>query len=199
MRAFVRLFSAAFAVVLLGGCYFDNPLTSESSKNLNTWLLGVWEHTDEKGKVSRIMVTPVTESRYFVKAAIAGKGPRDVKKYDFEGWTSRVGDTLFVTLKALETRGDIPTGAHVFCQVQLLDQNNIRIRTLQLDSSPSTSSFELRKEVRAKLKAQTLYAEKSTKWRRVEEVFWSMDGEDPAFRPIRNPVFGLEPVQNPNP
>jgi hypothetical protein len=198
MRALARLCIAMSAIVLVGGCYFDNPLTSASSKNLNTWLLGVWESKDEDGRVSRIMVTPATESRYFVKAAIPGKNPRDVKKYDLEGWTSRVGDTLFLTLKAVDSPGDIPTGAYVFCQVQLLDQNNVRIRTLQLDSPPTASSFELRKEVRQKLKAKTLYAEKSTKWQRVEEVFWSMDGENPAFKPLRNPMPVLKPIQPPS-
>ncbi len=190
MRFLFRLVPAVFLVLSLGGCYFDHPLTGGPSKDINTWLLGVWESKDDKGRISRVMVTPMKADRYAVQLAVPGKSPREIKRYEFEAWPSRVGDTLFLTLRAMESPGDVPTGAHVFAQIQLLDQIHVRTRGLSLDSAPSASSFELRKEIRAKLKDRSLYeGAQSVIWTRVEEVFWSRDGSDPAFKPLRNPML----------
>lgn len=190
MRFFFRLFPAAILALTLAGCYFDHPLTERGSKDLNTWLLGVWETKDDKGNISRVMVTPVKADLYAVHLSTPGKKPQETKKYEFEAWPSRVGDTLFLTLRCLQSPGDIPTGAYVFSQIQLLDQNHVRARGLNLESPPSASSYELRKEVRSKLKASSLYTgAPSVAWSRVEEVFWSTDGRDPAFAPIRNPTY----------
>ena len=102
-------------------------------------------------------------------------------------WPSRVGPTIFLTLRCQESPGDIPTGGHVFIQAQLLDQNSVRIRSLNLEAPPSASSYELRKEIRSKLKELSLYeGGKSIVWNRIEEVVWSTDGSDPAFKPLRN-------------
>ena len=187
MKFFARLFSAVFLVLALPGCYFDHPLTGGPSKDINTWLLGVWESKDEKGHVSRIRVTPAHADRYSVQLAVPGKSLREIKRYEFEAWPSRVGGTLFLSLRCLTSPGDIPTGSHVFSQVQLLDQNTARTRGLKLDSGPSASSYELRKEVRKKLVERSLYeGAPSVVWTRVEEVFWSTSGVDPSFRPLRS-------------
>ncbi len=188
MRVLARV--AVFAAVaLLSGCYFDQPLTGAPSKDINTWLLGVWESKDAEGKTSRVQVTPISRGRYFVQLALPGRNPKDVKKYEFEAWTSRVGDGNFLSLRCLVSPGDIPAGAHVFVHPQLLDQNHVRIRTLQLDSAPSATAFELRKEVRQKRKAGTLYNDAFSDWTRVKEVFWSTDGQDPTFTPLRSPTL----------
>ena len=201
MKFFVRPAAAVFLLLTFAGCYFDHPLTSVPSKDINTWLVGVWESKDDKGRVSRVMVTPVDSDRYAVHLVLPGKKPHETKRYEFEAWPSRVGDTRFLSLRCLTSPGDIPTGAYVFAQAQLLDQNHVRTHGLKLDSDSSTSSFELRKEVRAKLKDHTLYeGAPSVAWSRVEEVFWSTDGRDPAFKPIRNDtgfVFGADYTKDP--
>lgn len=190
MRFFFRSVPALLLALTLTGCYFDQPLTGGPSKAVNTWLLGVWESKDEQGRVSRTMVTPIDADRYAVHLAVPGKKPKEVKKYEFEAWPSRVGDTLFLTLRCLESPGDIPTGAHVFAQAQLLDQNHVRVRGLNLESAPSATAYQLRKEIRRKLKDHSLYeGAPSVTWSRVEEVFWSNDGQDPAFKPIRYPTY----------
>lgn len=189
MRAIVRLSAAVIAAVALAGCFFDQPLTSTPSKNINTWLLGVWESTGADGRVSRLMVTPIDNSHYAVELELAVKGRIQPQKYQFEAWQSRVGDTVFLTLKSLQSPGDIPAGAFGFVQVQLLNQNAARVRTLQLDSAPSASSYALRREVRQRLKDKTLYGDKVTDWTRVAEVFWSNDGQNPVFSPLRNPTL----------
>jgi len=187
MKFFARLIPSVFFALALAGCYFDHPLTTVPSKDINTWCLGVWESTDDKGRVSRVMVTPIKADRYAVQLTVPGKKPKETNRYEFEAWPSKVGDTLFLSLRCLTSPGDIPTGSHVFAQVQLLDQNHARTRGLKLDSSPSASSYDLRKEVRSRLKDHSLYeGTPSAAWSRVEEVFWSTNGADPAFKPIRN-------------
>ncbi len=201
MKFFARLIPSAFFALALAGCFFDHPLTTVPSKVINTWVLGVWESTDDKGRVSRVMVTPIKADRYAVQLTLPGKKPKEVKRYEFEAWPSRVGDTLFLSLRCLTSPGDIPTGSHVFAQLQLLDQNHVRTRGLKLDSPPSASSYELRKEVRSKLKDHSLYeGTPSVAWSRVAEVFWSTNGADPAFRPIRNQtdiVWGADETKDP--
>ena len=186
----VRLFSLAAAALICAGCHFDNPLTSRPSKDLNTWLLGVWECKGKDGKVSSLRVTPIAADRYSFRASIPGKTPKDLKKYEFEGWISHVEDTNYLTLRCQLSPGDIPVGSYVFFHSQLLDQNNVRLRWLQLDVPPSATSRELRNEVRLRSKDRLLYdPSKSTDWKRVEEVVWTKDGETPSFKPIRNPTF----------
>lgn len=186
MKFFARLVPSVFFALALAGCFFDHPLTTVPSKDINTWGLGVWESTDDKGRVSRVMVTPIKADRYAVQLALPGKKPKEVNRYEFEGWPSKVGDTLFLSLRCLTSPGDIAAGSHVFAQLQLLDQNHVRTRGLKLDSPPSASSFELRKEVRSKLKDHSLYeGTPSVVWSRVAEVFWSTNGADPVFEPIR--------------
>ena len=187
MKFLARLVPAVFSVLALAGCYFDHPLTDRPSKDINTWLLGVWESKDDKGRVSRVMVTPDNADHYAVQLAVPGKKPGEIKRYEFQAWPSKVGGTLFLSMRCLASPGDIPAGSYVFSQVQLLDQNDVRIHGLKLDSPPSASSYELRKEVRSKLKERSLYeGAPSVVWTRVEEVFWSKNGGDPAFKPIRN-------------
>ena len=196
MRLIFRLLSVLAASLSLAGCFFDKPLTNDPTEGINTWLLGVWETTDDKDRTSRVMVTPINADRYGVELAIPGKKPREVNRYTFEMWPSRVGDTLFLTLRCLESPGDIPVGGYVFVQPQLLDQNSIRTRGLSLAVDPSTSSFDLRREVRRQLKALALYeGTPSVVWNRTEEVFWSTDGSKPNFSPIRYP----SPTPSPTP
>ena len=187
MRFLFRLAPALALGMFLSGCFFDRPLTDGPTASINTWLLGVWETSNDKGRTASVTVTPIRSDRYAVALSLPGKTPREVLRYSFEMWPSRVGSTVFLTLRCLESPGDIPPGAHVFIQPQLLDQNTLRIHGLQLDASPSASSYALRKEIRLKLKELSLYeGAQSVVWNRVGEVAWKTDGSDPAFEPLRN-------------
>jgi len=199
MRIPYRLLSVALACLSLSGCFFDKPLTDGPTASINTWLLGVWETKDDKGRTSRAMVTPIDSDRYALELALPGKKPRDVKRYTFEMWPSRVGSTLFLTLRCLESPGDIPGGSYVFIQPQLLNQNSVRLRGLNIPLDPSASSYDLRREVRRQLKALSLYeGTQSVVWNRVEEVFWSTDGQPPNFKPLRFPPPAT-PAPSPTP
>ena len=189
MKLISRLIFSTVLAASLAGCFFDHPLTGGPTKGINTWLLGVWESKDDKGRTARAMVAPLKSDRYRVELAMPGKSPREIKRYGFEAWPSRVGDTLFLTLRCTESPGDIPAGGYVFVQPQLLDQNTVRIHGLNLNSDPSSSSYELRKEVRLKLKDLSLYeGVQSIVWDRVEEIIWSRDGSTQTFTPLRNPT-----------
>jgi len=155
--------------LLLTGCWFQNPLTPKGSENLTTWLLGAWQHRDKNGAVSRALVTPISGDLYRVQVSMAAKGGR--RDYELEAWTSRVGNSVFVTFL---------------------------LRKSQLTSSANASSMERRKEVRTRLKDGSLYAEGAeTDWTRIGEVYWSRDGQTGVFDSLRYqvPKPGEKPSQ----
>ncbi len=189
MRFLSRLVLALAFGLVMSGCLFERPLTSGPTESINTWLLGVWETKDDKGQTVRALVAPMSGDRYDVQVSLPGKKPREIRRYRFEMWPSRVGPTLFLTLRCLESPGDVPIGGHVFIQSQLRSQNSVKTYAFQLDAPLSASSYELRKEIRLKLKELSLYeGAQSAVWERIEEVVWSADGRDSTFTPLRNAV-----------
>lgn len=173
--------------LLLAGCWFQNPLTPDGSENLNTWLLGEWQHKDSKGATSRALVTPISGDLYRVQVSTAGKGGR--RDYELEAWTSRVGNSVFLTLRSIKNSANLPEGAYVFAHSQMLDQNMLRLRKIQLTSPADATSFELRKEIRSRLKDGSLFVDGAeTDWKRIGEVYWSRDGQTGAFEPLRYKV-----------
>lgn len=174
MRMRLRAFALLLFSALLAGCYFDHPLTDGPSEDTNTWLLGVWEHKDDKGKLYRAAVIPLTGDRFTIWFRAIGKKPQDTKEWQFEAWISRVGRSNFLSMKCKQSAGEVPEEAFIFAHYQLIDQNNLILRTPQLDSTPDTSSFKLRAEVRARLKDKSLYPEKGLTWTRISEVFWDL-------------------------
>lgn len=178
--------------VLLTGCHFDNPL-SGPSKDVNTWLLGVWEYKDLKAKKTyRAQVTPISDERYAVVLRELGKTPKETAKlWMFEGWISRVGGARFLNLHCKQSASkDIPVGSNVFVHYQVVDQSDVVIRPLQLDSAPDATSFQLRQEVRTKQKQGTLLPQIGTEWFRVSEVYWNKENpyELQPFQELRYPV-----------
>ena len=190
MRMTFRALALLLAAVVLSGCFFEKPLTESPSDDLNTWLLGVWERTDDKGRVQRVAVMPLSGDRYTIWFRMLGKRPKDLREWRFEAWPSRVGNSTFLTLRCEQSAGEIPVGSYVFTHVQVLDQVQLVTRPLQLDASPQATSYELRKEVRAKLKSKSLLPEMGDTWSRVAEVYWRPGDEgDGTFTPIRFPEF----------
>lgn len=189
MRMRFRALALLLFTALMAGCYFEQPLTPGPSKDINTWLLGVWEYRDEKGKVYRAGVLPLTGDRMTVWFRAIGKQPKTTKEWQFEGWISRVGRSSFLTLKCLKSSGDVPEGGFVFAHYQVIDQLNMILRPLQLDATPETSSYHLRAEVRARLKDQSLLPQSGARWTRISEVYWPREGDDEQpFQPLRFPA-----------
>jgi hypothetical protein len=185
----IRALALLLLCTLLAGCYFDNPLTGGPSKDINSWLLGVWEHKDEKtGKVYRARVVPITGDRYFVSFRVAGRKKGEGKVWEFEGWISRVAYSRFLSLKCTSSSGNVPEGAFVFVNYQVISQNAVILRPLQLDSPPEATSVQLRAEVRERLKENSLMPARGEKWWRVSEVYWDPNyTEEQPFQPLRSP------------
>jgi hypothetical protein len=187
----MRLRALALLLLCAGltACYFDHPLTAQPSKDINTWLLGVWEHKDAKKRIYRARVVPLTGDRYFVNFQSGGPRGRNKKVWEFEGWISRVGRGRFLSLKCNLSSGEVPEGAFVFANYQVIDQNNVILRPLQLNSTPDTLSNHLRAEVRERLKEGSLMPLEGAKWTRISEVYWEpgYTGEQP-FQPLRFPT-----------
>jgi hypothetical protein len=190
----IRALGFLLFCTLLAGCFFDHPLTGGPSKDVNTWLLGVWEHKDAKNRTYRARVVPLTGDRYFVNFQSAGRRGRDKKVWEFEGWISRVGYSRFLSLKCNASSGEIPEGGFVFVNYQVIDQNTVLLRPLQLNSPPETQSAALRAEVRARLKDGSLLPIDGARWQRISEIYWEpgYTGEQP-FQPLRFPTPPARP------
>lgn len=187
MRTLLRS-ALALLPLLLSGCFFEYPITSKPSDNLNTWLLGEWEHRDKNGAVSRAVVTPLSGDTYSVQVSLAKRGASPLN-YNFEAWGSHVGGYTFHNLRNLQPVADLPEGAFVFLHVQLVDQNTITVRNPVLSSPRNATSKTLRDDIRARLKDNSLYtAGKEQTWKRVSEAYWERDGQTGLFRPLRYTV-----------
>jgi hypothetical protein len=183
-------FALLLLAVFLSGCSFDQPLTDKPSSDINTWLLGVWEYKDEKGRTYRAAVMPLTDDRYTVWFRHLGKKKSETKEWQFEAWPSRVGDSTFLTLRCDQSDGDVPVGGHVFVHTQVLDQRQVIVRPLQIDAGPESTSYEIRRDVRRKLKERSLLPQQGSTWTRIAEVYWRPGNEgEGSFTPVRFPEF----------
>jgi len=184
----IRALALLLLCTLLAGCYFENPLTGGPSKDINSWLLGVWEHKDTKGRTYRARVVPITGDRYFVSFQVLGRR-KEKKVWEFEGWISRVSYSRFLSLKCSVSSGDVPEGAFVFINYQVVNQNTVITRRLELDSSPEATSQQLRAEVRQRLKEDSLMPAEGMRWKRISEVYWDPNyTEEQPFQPLRFPT-----------
>ena len=107
----IRALAWLLLSTLLTGCFFERPLTSGPSKDINSWLLGVWEGTDSKGRNYRARIVPMTGDRYYVSFRSLGRKKAPRGAWEFEGWISRVSYSRFLSLKCAVTSGEIPEGA----------------------------------------------------------------------------------------
>jgi hypothetical protein len=174
---------------------FRHPLTGGPFKDVNSWLLGVWEHKDARaGCIAQ--GSSLSQGTLFRGFQSGGRKARDKKVWEFEGWISRVAYTRFLSLKCNVSSGEVPEGGFVFVNYQVIDQNTVIIRPLQLDSPPETLSYDLRAEVRRRLKEGSLMPVEGATWKRVSEVYWEpgYTGEQP-FQPLRFPPYSTPPVK----
>jgi hypothetical protein len=176
----IRALAWLLLCTLLTGCFF--------AKDINSWLLGVWETTDSKGRTYRARVVPITSDRYYVSFQTGRKkAPRRV--WEFEGWISRVAYSRFLSLKCAVTSGEVPEGAYVFVNYQVIDQNTVITRRLELGSPPEATSQQIREEVRQRLRDNTLMPDEGLKWKRTSEVYWDPNyTEEQPFQPLRFPT-----------
>jgi hypothetical protein len=185
----IRVLAWLLLCTVLTGCFFEHPLTGGPSKDINSWLLGVWEGTDSKGRTYSVRVVPITSDRYYVSFRSAGRKKAPRGGWEFEGWISRVAYSRFLSLKCAVTSGEIPEGAYIFVNYQVIDQNTVITRRLELDSPPEATGRQIREEVRQRLREHSLMPDEGVKWRRTSEVYWDPNyTEEQPFQPLRFPT-----------
>ena len=185
----IRALASLLFCTLLTGCFFEHPLTSGPSKDINSWLLGVWESKDSKGRNYRARVVPITGERYFVSFQALGRKKAPRRVWEFEGWISRVSYNRFLSLKCSASSGEIPEGAYVFVNYQVINQNTVVTRRLELGSPSEATSQQIREEVRQRLKEDSLMSDEGLEWRRTSEVYWDpYYTEEQPFQPLRFPT-----------
>jgi hypothetical protein len=180
----IRTLLLVMLLPLMAGAEFYYPLTSGPSKDLNSWLLGTWEHTGDNGKTYRATVTPKTGDRFWVVFQEPGQTGKSAL---YEAYISRVGRTSFLTLKCLESKGLTGPDMFLFAQYSVLDQNNVRLRAPALAAASDASPFQLRRQIRRQIKDNTLFPDRGTDWSRVSEVYWTGEPGPQPFQPLRDP------------
>lgn len=71
------------------GCEFTVPLVDKPAVDINPALLGIWQRTQEDGKVEKLLILPLSEREYLVS------------------WPASVEDALFARA-CLTSAGDTP-------------------------------------------------------------------------------------------
>jgi len=197
----MKLFRTPLALILLallplglGGCLFDHPLTGFSSTNIDTRLLGVFEYKEappsdpkkptptptpspdavDHSIIHRLAVLPLGANRYQIYYRDFSKKPAQVDK--FVGWISRVDSQYYVTFQD-QTEGSPTFGKYGFFRFQWQFPGDFTLYAPDLkDLAATTSSFQLRQEVRKRLKAGTLFPYTATFWKKIARVWWDTAG-----------------------
>jgi len=213
MRILPAALLAATLVMAFGGC-FDHPLTAGPSRNINTWLLGVWQTQDDKGNELTATVLPKSASHCSVEIAL--KDAKTGKKQTglFDGFISRIDGYHFLSLKLLTASPEAgKIGSYAFAHYEMMSPNEVRIRIPDLEESTGASSFQLRQLVRKKLKDNTLYPRPALVWVRISEVYWEKghapevmqqlrwpSNANPAWKPVDQPAIpGFSPFDRSSP
>lgn len=182
------LMALVSAAACLAAEAFENPLTARPSKDLNTWLLGVWERRAADGKVlGRAVVAPRSADTYGVRLEPVGRG---APQGAFVAWPSRVGRGVFLTLRCEEAGAGLQPGQHIFAHYQVMDPSTVRVRVPKIEAAPESSSYQLRQAVRAQWKSGALLAGEAEQWVRIADVIWSGGGATASPFPARLPQAG---------
>lgn len=90
----------AAAIVLLTGCEYEAPLTSEHSIAIDRALVGVWGEVPESGKdpaEPQMMILAYSETEYLIHYPIGDDG------IYYRGYPVKIGDKACVQLKVIGT------------------------------------------------------------------------------------------------
>lgn len=187
----------------LGGCLFDQPLTSPTSlttPNIDSRLLGVFEFREgsqEKPKpapspdpdakptpsptpdnvnVQRLAVLPLGPNQYVIYYRDFSKKPAQTLK--FTGWLSRVDATNYLSFRD-DTEGSATFGKYGFFRFEWEFPGNFLLYAPDMkDSEAAKSPFEMRRALRAKLKAGTAFPYQATYWRKIARIWWDPKGAE---------------------
>ncbi len=185
----------------LGGCLFDQPLTSPTAltaPNIDSRLLGVFEFRDgsqEKSKpktsgdpdasptpsptpdnvnVQRVAVMPLGPNHVVIYYRDFSKKPAQTLK--FTGWLSRVDSSNYLSFRD-DTEGSATFGKYGFFKFEWEFPGNILLYAPDMkDSENAPSSYALRRILRTKLKAGTAFPYEATYWKKIARIWWNPAG-----------------------
>ncbi len=192
LRTILAVVISAGALLGLGGCLTDSPLTQDASTNIDTRLLGVFEHDGSSGdsrrargeaedsdkkELLRVAVLPRNENEYLIYYRDESKKP--IETLQFVGWISRVDQKYYLTLEDV-TEGSSTLGKFSFMKFTWRWPGNIILHAPDQAGLEGATSFQLRQAVREKLKDGTLFPYEGTYWTRIARVWWDPKAENPA-------------------
>ena len=173
----------------LGGCLFDHPLTSPTSlatPNLDSRLLGVFEYREppkvqpgveikpEDYKIQRVAVLPLDANHCVIYYRDFSKKPAQTMK--FLGWMSRVDSTNYISFRD-ETEGSGTFGKYGFFKFEWQFPSDILLSSPDVKSlETAQSSYQMRRALRAGLKAGTAFPYEATKWEKIARIWWNPAG-----------------------
>jgi hypothetical protein len=158
LRNSILLLLAALA---LGGCLYEQPLTSTPSTDLDSRLLGVFQFSekgrkkkergaadrDEPDDVQRMAVLPYSEGKYLIYYRDYGKTP--VETLTFIGWISRVDESYYLTFRD-ETEGSKTQGRYGFLKFEWKWPGNFTLYSPDMTGFENAlTPFAMRKALRA--------------------------------------------------
>lgn len=184
----------------LGGCLFDHPLTSPAnvtSPNLDSRFCGVFEFRDPKDKskkpdasdkskkkgkdavpdnpddyyIHRLAVLPVSANHYVIYYRDFSKKP--AKTLKFNGWISRVDNDYYFSFQD-ETEGAPSFGKYGFFKFVWEFPGDFQLFTPNAkEFEGATSSYQMRRILRAKIREGTAFPYESTEWKKIARVWWN--------------------------
>jgi hypothetical protein len=196
---FQRLLALIFLALLpigLGGCLFDEPLTSPTaltSPNIDTRFLGVFEFRSapkpkrgdpapkpeakpgDNDEIQRVAVLPLGPNKYVIYHRDFSK--KSSKTTKFIGWISRVDSSYYLSFQDV-TDGSPTFGKYGFFRYDWEFPGNFLLYAPDMSGSEHENSFGMRRALRAKLKAGTAFPFAATYWKKIARVWWDPAGAE---------------------
>ncbi len=194
----------AVAVLLLTGCLFDTPITSNASTNIDTRLLGVFEYKQLVDRdatetvevieivdgeeviqvveppmiIHRVAILPRDEDTYWIYYRNFGQTPAKVLR--FIGWISRVDGDYYLSFQD-DTAGSQAFGKFAFAKAEWIYPGNFAVSSPNMQGMENAATpYEMRRALRARLKEDTLFPYEPTPWNKIARVYWDRKAENPT-------------------
>lgn len=185
---FTRLAALLVVSILLSGCLYEHPVTPFPSTNLDTRLLGVFQHNEsvktevdgvtvQSTRTHRVAIVRKDVNRYIILYKNVTDAPDKVLR--FTGWISRVDTNYYLTFQDDDPKSKT-FGKFGFVRYDWTWPSSMVIFAPSIDPEAVTTSFALRQLIRKSLKEETLFPFEPTLWERIARVWWDIKSDDPT-------------------
>jgi len=185
---FARTAALFVLAALLSGCLYEHPVTPLPSTNLDTRLLGVFQHDEtvktkvdgvevQSIRVHRVAIVRQDVNRYTILYKNVTDAPKKVLR--FTGWISRVDTDYYLTFRD-DDKDSKTFGKFGFVRYKWTWPSDMVISAPSVDPEAVTSSFAFRELIRKSRKEGTLFPFEPTFWNRIARVWWDIKSDDPT-------------------